>query len=65
MHGDRCRCRPRVIGEVCPDLVFVFGGDHEQRRSVIRVADRTAEGDHALVGEGCVRVPAELLAPRS
>jgi hypothetical protein len=37
------RADPRVIGVVIADLIFASGREHEQRRSIIRAAERSAK----------------------
>src|ERR671937_829878 len=61
------RVHPGVSGEALTDLVCALSGEDEQRRAVIRIADRPAENDYALGREAVdvcgMFVPAILLAP--
>jgi hypothetical protein len=60
------RAEPRIVGEALAHVFFAYGRDNEQRRPVVRIAERSAENDDALFGEkvdeGGMLIPRGLFA---
>src|SRR5213076_2554871 len=61
------RVEPGVAGEPLSDLGVALCRNDEQRRPIVRIAERSAEHDHALFGQAVdergMLVPTGLLAP--